>query len=57
MYFTPNKRDIHIHMLVIDEKYRGLEMARNEEGVVIPKRRKLEILNERPKHYYVWIKN
>ena len=57
MYLTPNKKVIHIHLLILEKNYQGSERERNEENVVVPKRRKLEILSQKPQYHFVWIKN
>lgn len=59
IYLTSSKKEEHryIQLLVVKDKYESCDKNRNQEGVIIPKRRKLEVLSDKPKFHYVWIKN
>lgn len=58
IYLTSNKRDMHIHLLMIEDKYETeVEKEIDQFDVTITKKRKMDILDENPKNHYVWIKN
>ena len=59
IYLTSSKREKqrHVHLLIIEDQYQICDKDRNEAGIVVTKRRKQEILSNKPKFHYVWIKN
>lgn len=59
IYLTSCKKEEqwYIRLLMIEDKYESCNKDRNEEGIIVTKRRKMEILSNKPNFHYVWIKN